>query len=127
MITRVLEAEEWPVKLEGTELETVWPLLPHTARVLVVEDNGHVLGSWAIIPSFHVECVSIREDHQARGVVAKRLLEGMGALAFTMGAKNVFTASDSEHVTRLLEHLDATKLPGDHYVIPVENMRCQRQ
>lgn len=119
MVTRDLPRAEWP-RLAGTEVETIWPHLPESAHVLVVEDAGNIVGTWLISPVFHVECVWIAEAHRKQASVARRLLVGMKRLAASLGTRRVMTAAVSDDVRRILASLQATPVPGDHYVINFE-------
>lgn len=119
MTTRLLEPSEWP-RLAGTELETVWPHLdPLQAHIVVVEADGAIVGCWAAFRQIHVEGVWIAEAHRGKAGVARRLLAGMRRTARAMGARSVATAALTDDVRGILDGLGATKLPGDHYAMPV--------
>lgn len=120
MIAKILPPADY-ARLNGTELETVWPNLnPHTAQVVVVEDDdGAILGCWAGFPLWHSEGVYIAPDHRGKAGVARMLLDMMKHVALENGYRSIVTASQDPTVDRLLEHLDATRLPGTHYVFPV--------
>lgn len=117
-ITRVLLKNEYP-KLVGTELETVYPNLPEGSKVLVVEDEEteKILGTWALIPYYHAECVWIHPNYEGNAGIARRLLLGMYELMKGAGVNAVLTASMSNRVTRILKKLGAVKLPGEHYAL----------
>lgn len=118
MTTRLLPANEW-AKLRGTELDAVWPRLPETAQIVVVEDGDQIVGCWALLPVWHLEGVYIAPEHRKRGAVARRLWTGMQRLLRASGVSSVATAACSDEVRALLAHLGATQLPGDHYVLPI--------
>lgn len=114
LTTRVLPPAEWP-RLSGTELEAVWPHLhPNTGTVLVVEDDGQIVGTWALMYVRHAEGCWVSPDHRGKTGVARRLLLGMRELA---GDGPLFTAAMSDDVREMLGRLHAQKLPGDHYVL----------
>lgn len=120
MTSRILPADEW-ARLTGTELETVYPhLSPSRADVLVIEEHGQIVACWALLKVYHVEGVWIAPEHRKRGSVALRLLEGMRRLCRSLGVSQVVTSALSEDVQRLIVHLRGVRLPGDHYVIPME-------
>lgn len=124
MTSRVLPPAEWP-RLHGTELGEVYHLLdPERARIIVVEDADEIVGCWAIFPVFHVEGVWISDRHRRRSSVAKRLLTMMGQMIKLAGVETVVTASASEDVDRLIQHLRGVELPR-HFSIPVEAL-CPR-
>lgn len=120
MTTRLLPPDEWP-RLIGTELETVWPLLDRDrAQIVVVEDDaGAIVGCWALFPLIHAEGVWIAPEHRGKAVVARHLYRGMVQTARAMQARTVLTAAVDEDVTRLLAHLQAQQLPGQHFVLTI--------
>lgn len=118
MIARELPVAEWP-RLVGTEAETVWPSLnPENAAVLVVEDEGRIVGTWIGLRVVHAECISIAPSHRGSFGVAKRLLKGMREIAARWGADQVVTGSVSPHVTDLIERLGGFPVPCESFVIP---------
>jgi tellurite resistance-related uncharacterized protein len=118
--TRLLPLDEWP-KLAGTEAETVWPLLdPLTSHVLVVEDNDAIVGAWVLLSVLHAECLWIAPAHRGKTAVARRLWAFMQRTARALGAPAVATAAMTDDVRKLLEHVGATKVPGDHYAMRVQ-------
>jgi len=119
MTTRLLPREEWP-RLAGTELETVWPHLPESARVIVVEDGDQIVGCWAVFSVVHVEGVWIAPEYRTRGSVARRLLMEMRRQARAMGASAVMTGATSDDVRGLITRLHGQAVPGEQYVIPLE-------
>lgn len=115
MTTRVLPPEEWP-RLQGTELETVWPTLPQDeARIVVVEDAGQIIGCWAAFRAVHVEGVWIHPDH--RGKVGVRLWRAMRrVIADVFDAGGAWTGSQSAEIDALLAGR-ATEVAGRHFLI----------
>ncbi len=123
MTTRLLPPSEWP-RLIGTEAETLWPTLdPMQAQILVVEEGDQILGCWTLMLVPHVECLWIHPQERSRVSVARRLWIGMRALASQIGARGVWTAAVDDPVRGLLDHADARKLPGDHYLLPMEGVQ----
>lgn len=122
MITRILPADEWH-RLNGTEAEILWPTLDEEhAKILVVEDGDRIIGCWTLMTIPHVECLWIDPKELARVSVARRLWLGMRRLVADMGITYVWTAAAEDPVRGLLEHAHARKLPGDHYVLPMERL-----
>lgn len=120
MITRVLPPEEWP-RLVGTEAEGLWPLLdPENARVIVVEDEGRIVGTWTLMRVVHAECIWIAPEYRGRVGVVKRLLRGLHDLAAVWGAAKVVTGSVSGHVTDLILRFGGQPLPYVAFVLPTE-------
>lgn len=118
MTHRVLPPHEWP-RLAGTELEAVYPYLnPDHADVVVVEDEGRVVGCWAFVRVFHADGAWIHPD-QRGGMVAQYLLRGIAALARLHGSDRVVATAESDDVAHLLQRLGGEQLPGAHFVLPV--------
>lgn len=116
MTKRLLPPAEWD-RLNGTELEAAWRYFdPHTTQVLVVEEDGQIVGCWAGVLVFHAEGVYVAPAHRGRIAVARHLLTGMRALAAEAGFRSIVTASVSPDVDQLLTTLGADLLPGRHYV-----------
>lgn len=119
MITRILPPREWP-RLAGTELGDAWEhLSPKDVSMLVVEQDGVIVGCWCVLRYVHVEGLWIHPDHRKRGSVGRRLLRGMRQAARELGARFVFTGALGDDVRGLIAHIGGTKLPGEAYVIPV--------
>jgi hypothetical protein len=126
MTSRMLPPDEWP-RLAGTEAETLWPHLdPANAQVLVVEHEGQIVGTWTVMRMVHVECVWVHPAYRGTFGVVKRLLRGMRAAARTWGARTVLTGAMTDQVRGLITSLHGVRLPGEHYVIPVEQVPCQQ-
>lgn len=126
MTHRILPREEW-AKLAGTEAGAFAPLLPpDAASVLVVEDNGQIVATWALVSMLHAEGLWIAPSHRGRFGVVKRLLSGMRAMARSIGATSVQTASVSPDVTSFIERLGGSPLPGQMFILPMEQA-CQQR
>ena len=117
---RTLPPEEWH-RLAGTELGSVIHLLPPTAHVVVVEQDGVIIGCWSLTPLWHAEGVWIHPDHRQSPGVAMRLLRWLYATAKAEGASAVLTGSLSATVSGYLERLGGTVTPGQTYVLPVKD------
>jgi len=119
MTSRILPSEEWP-RLAGTEAESVWPHFdPARVQVLVVEQDGAIVGTWVLMNVLHAECLWIAPSHRGLASVARRLWTLMQRTARTLGVPAVATAALSDDVRGLLEHVGATKVPGDHYAMRI--------
>jgi hypothetical protein len=112
MTTRLLTRDEYP-RLVGTELETVWPHLPASARVIVVEDVcGAIVGCWCLFTSVHAEGVWIAPWHRrSRGAIARRLMAGMREQLETLGASAFMTGAVSDPVRRIITKLGGAAVP----------------
>lgn len=113
--TRVLPPEAWGA-LAQTDLEYLWQNLPPDSKVIVVEDGETIVGRWVLMPIWHAEFLSIAPSHQGKTSVARRLYQGMRRLLDELQIKAVYTGAVDEHVVKLLDHVHAQKLPGEHYI-----------
>jgi hypothetical protein len=119
MTTRILPPDEWH-KLQGTEAEPIVPGLdPVDTRVLVVEQDGEIIGSWVMLRMVHVECVWIAPAHRGKAGVLARLLSGMTSLAKAWRTRSVITGSIDPRVSRMIRRLGGLPLPGEHFALPV--------
>lgn len=119
MTTRILPPEEWH-RLNGTEAEAVWAQFdPARVTVLVVESEGAIVGTWVLMNVLHAECLWIAPAHRGRTAVARRLWAFMQRTARAIGVPAVATAALTDDVRRLLDHVGATKVPGDHYAMRI--------
>ena len=120
MTRRVLPASEYG-RLVGTPLERLAPYLPEISQVIVIEDDaGEIIGTWSAFPMWHLEGFWVAETHRQRGGVARSLLMGMRDVLADVQAKRVLTAADTDSMCAWLERLGAERLPGEHYVWPME-------
>lgn len=116
MTSRLLPPEEWH-RLAQAGLETVWAQLPDTTRVIVVEDEGRIVGCVTGMLILHAEGLWIAPEYRKRVSVWRRLIAGFWSLAAGYGCAGAWAASVSEDMTRVLQKMGAQRLPGDHYVI----------
>lgn len=122
MTTRLLPPAEWD-RLQGTELGPVAQILPETARVIVVEDEaGAIVGCWSVFQVVHVEGLWIAPANRGKGSVARRLLVEMRKQARDFGARAVMTAAITPDVRALIESVGGSQVPGEHFVMPLENV-----
>ena len=114
----------------------VWPHYdPLDAQVLVVEDEGKIVGTWTLMRVVHAECMWIAPEHRGTFGVAKRLLRGMHKIASEWQARSVITGSVEPHVTDLIMRLGGAPMPGAAFVLPtqaprlarMESQSCQQQ
>lgn len=121
MTTRLLPESEWP-RLKGTELESVWPILQgENARVIVVEEGGEIVGTWAVYPMIHCEGVWIDEKHRGKAGVARRLIHAMKEEVTKFGARGMITAAINDEVAQMINTLGGVEIPGRAFVVSVEN------
>lgn len=120
MTSRVLPPEEW-AKLDAVGAETVWPMLdPLRAQILVIEDEGRIVGTLTLMSVLHAECLWIAPSHRKGFGVAKRLLDGMWTSARAHGVRALWSGSLSETMTNILHRIGASEVPGRSFVFPVK-------
>jgi len=120
MRTRILPIEEWP-RLKGTEAEALWPHLdPSKSAVVVVEDDGIVVGCHVLMYVLHAECLWVHPDYRSKGVM-RELWSTVKRMVRAAGGRTRVTACTSDRVKKLLEYAGAERLPGQHFVIAMED------
>lgn len=120
MKQRILPPEEWH-RLEGTEAGDVWQTFdPEQTRVIVVEEDGKIIGTWTVMRTVHVECLWAAPEYRGSFGLARRLLAGMREIASGWGARNVFTGSMSPHVTDLIRRFGGIPAPCEYFILPLE-------
>lgn len=114
MTTRLLPPGEWD-RLDSTLLATVWRTLdPACAEVLVVERDGEIVGSTALITARHAECLSVTGGTG----VARALWMALRERVREMGGAAVWGAALDEPMRTLLQR-HAEPIPGDHFLVRV--------
>lgn len=125
MTPRMLPYAEWS-RLVGTEAEEVWPHLdPLKSHVIVLEEDGQIIACHVLMQVLHAECLWVHPDHR-QPAVSRTLWNAVQTHARSLGATTLATAANDDRVMRLLAYVGAIKLPGEHYVIPLE-AACQPQ
>ena len=107
MTSRLLPREEW-ARLAGTQLETVVPILPDGAQVMVVEADEEILACVALYPLWHLEGLEIKNPAATR-----LLLDSIRTQTATLPA--VLSWAQNPVVGDFLTRLGAEPLPGEHY------------
>jgi GNAT superfamily N-acetyltransferase len=124
--SRILPLAEWG-RLGETELPKVLPYVkPEDAQIVVVEDDGRIVGCWAVLRIVHLEGVWIAPAYRGRGSVARRLLAKTLETARAWAGSWAMTGADTDEVRRLIEqHLHGVKVPMDTYLVPMEGTSCR--
>lgn len=126
-VTRLLPPAEWP-RLAGTEAEALWPLLdPAKAQIIVIEQDGVIVGCWTLMQVLHAECLWVAPSARKRGVVFRHLLSFLRRTASAAGFTTVATAASSDEVRRLLDRFGAVRVPGDPYVFRVDQLPKEQE
>lgn len=119
MTTRILPPAEY-AKLKGTEAEMIVPQLTDATRVVVVEQDGQVIGCHLLQTVLHAECLWVHPDHRGKASVARRLWSRVRSeVREHYGVPGFLTMAVSPQVRQLLAHLDATHVVGETYFVPV--------
>ena len=106
--------------LLGHEKEKLFSTFPKESQIVIAEnEDGSVIGHWALIPYWHLECFEIREDHRKKAGVAKGLIRFAFGVLRSKGVKAALTAAITEEVEKYLLRLKAIQLPGKHFVLPI--------
>lgn len=114
MTARVLPPNEW-IRLNGTLLETVWPSLnPAFVEIIVVEDDGIICGSVALMSVLHAECISASDGLGVR----RALWAALGDRVRASGGHSVWAAAVDAPMTQILSR-HAEPVPGEHFILSV--------
>lgn len=120
MTTRILPVAEW-ARLEVTEARDAWEHLdPDRNRVIVAEHDGAIVGCVILMQAVHAEFFWIAEAHRGRVSVFRRIRERMVAEARAWRAPVVLASAVSDQMRCILGKLGAQSLPGDHYVLNLQ-------
>lgn len=126
MTSRLLPPDQWP-RLDEAGAETVWRLLdPRHAEILVIEDEGQIVGTLTLMTVLHTECLWIKPSHRKGYGVMKRLLDGMWSAAHVKGVTALWSGSMSDTMTNILHRLGASEVPGRSFVFPVKEDSCRQ-
>ncbi len=115
---RLLPPAEWDQKLRGTSLELNRPD-PRYGFIVVVEEGDRVVACWAAISTTHLEGLWQAPDHRGNLGTSRALLHTMIAQLQQQGVLEVLTNADTPEVEALLEKVDAHRLPGSTWVLPI--------
>lgn len=118
MVTRVLHPSEYE-KLENFSVSQISNSLPIGARVIVVEHEGKVVGTWSLIPYYHLECMEVVEAHRGKGKVARKLLSFMFSLLASLKLEAVITSCIDEVTEGMIKKLGGSELPGKHFALGI--------
>lgn len=127
LVTRVLPPEEWH-RLAGSAFDDVIRLVsPDDVRIVVVEDEGRIVGHWAAWRMTHLEGAWVDPAYQKRASVARRLRAATMTEARHWGSEWAMTAACTDDVRRLItKHLKGVAVPGDLYLVRLEERTsCQ--
>jgi hypothetical protein len=123
LVTRELPPNEW-CRLAGTDLRDVWQKLsPESARIVVVEDAGQIVGHCTVLSWVHLEGLGIAPTHRRTGLVWRRLMRAVADIGREVGVGAMVAGTDSDAMTDYLRRLGGTALPATFYVMPMRTFQ----
>jgi GNAT superfamily N-acetyltransferase len=118
-VERVLPLHEWP-RLAGTPADVVWQELdPLKTVIVVVEDEGRIVAHHILTFVLHAEALWVHPDYR-HGRVGVQLWQAVKRAIRAIGVRGFMTAAVDDHVRRLIAHVGGQQVPGDHWVVKVE-------
>lgn len=123
MTRRILPRDEYD-RLAGTLLGPLAEALPEDTEVIVIEDNGVIVGSAAVFSRQHVECPSVADGYRNRPDVFWSLLDGIRQTAARRGANRVIAGSladadGEDRIGAFLLNMHAEPMPGRLWAWPI--------
>ena len=127
MEARLLPASEWP-RLDGTQLGDVWHVLPSDAKVVVVEDNGVIVGTCTLLPAIHAEGLGVAESYQKHGAVLRLLLRTVAETVAETGRKSMICGAQTDEMAEYLTRWGGIPAPARLFAMPLAGVlrRFQR-
>ena len=117
MNSRILPRADY-ARLVGTDIETLLPMLPGS-RVIVVEDDGEIVGHLMLAPMWHAEGFGVVASHRGRGVDTM-LVSAMHAEARSMGVKTVFPAAADDQMAHYVTRHGGVEIPARWFAVAVQ-------
>jgi hypothetical protein len=90
---------------------------PTQVVVLVVEDDGEIVATWAAFSVVHVDGLWIDPASRQRIGVTRRVVEGMRAALTARQVAEVVTITTAPEVATLAQKVGGTRIPGDLWCI----------
>jgi hypothetical protein len=116
MMTRILDASEWD-RLGQSGLLTLLPYVdPRDARVVVVEENGEILASLAVLRMAHFEGLWIEPSHRGNAGVGRALIRAAFHVAHEWGDWAIGCAATGT-MQDVMVRLGGAKIPVDTYAL----------
>jgi hypothetical protein len=123
MTSRLLPREEWH-KAAHAPIAEAFATLPEGAVLLVVEDAGAIVGTWAVMPYIHVHGLWIAPAYRGRSTVMRRLLQGLERLVGR--GTPVLTSAEDPDIEAMVRNYGGRQLPGVPMVFSVGGRSCQQ-
>jgi len=112
---RILPPEEWH-RLEGDIAPLVPRLNPSRTVILVVEEDGAIVGRLLWLKADHIEGAWIAPSHRGKAAVLRSLWCRAQALIRASGGVTMIVAADRPDMATMLEKR-GTPFPAQEYVI----------
>jgi ribosomal protein S18 acetylase RimI-like enzyme len=118
MTTLVLSCDEWAEIVKPYQA-AAWACLDANAKILVIEDEGRVVGCAGLLPYLHVEGLWIDPAYRKRASVGRRLLQMLRGAADAMRTRSVVSMIGTPEMDRIARALGGQPLPLPVYDIPI--------
>ena len=121
LTVRAVPHEEWPT-IQGLpyDLSRIDPMF---AILVVVEENGVVVGGWMALNTVHLEGLYIAADHRHVAGVAGRLFAGMVDALQRVGTREVLTMTEDPIVRAMALRAGFDLVPGETLKLNVPEAR----
>lgn len=117
MTARVLHSSEWQ---RIDEAAIPWRTLdPSRVTIIAVEQDGAIVGCWALAWALHANGVWIDPKHRSRGVVAGSLVDEMKRFASSWVNNVLISSVEDASIQSLVEKLGGVAVPGVEYKVAV--------
>jgi hypothetical protein len=120
MTTRLLPREEWH-RLEGCGMDTLWARLPETTRVVVVEQEGQIVGCVTGMLILHAEGLWIDPAYRKQAGLWRRLMRAFWNVADEFGTSGAWASEVTPEMQDILIRLQGAPVPGSHFILPRGN------
>jgi hypothetical protein len=92
---------------------------PEASAVAVVEIDGEIVATWAVMSVIHLEGCWIAPEHRRHPAVVKALVTAMFNLLRERAIPQVVTITQTPEVGALAAKLGGQKIPGDLWILTV--------
>lgn len=116
--SRELPEAEWP-KLASSYLCEVWHILPSDARVIVVEENGAIVGTCVLLTTIHAEGLGVAPDHRRGGAVLRMLLRRVSQTVADLGKETMICGAMTNEMEGYLRRWGGCPPPAKLFAMPL--------
>lgn len=93
---------------------------PEDVTVVVLEDEGRVVGHCCVAPVTHFENIYLDPQYRGNPAAGKKLLEAAYSSARAQGDAWVMVFVGDAKIASMVQRLNGKHVSGDTYVLPVE-------